>query len=497
MSTLPFLLLILDGWGDAAPSQHNAIYLAKPSCWQNILAKYPNTLLKCSGPTVGLPQGQMGNSEVGHMTIGAGRVIPQDLVMINNELQQHGKIRSLTPHLQQLAAGANIHILGMLSPGGVHAHEEHMLALTKQCATYSKGHAVYVHAFLDGRDTAPKAAIASSTRAATYLQHYGAHFASVVGRYYAMDRDRRSERTAAALDLLLGKHDTELNILQADDIVTAIQKCYKENISDEFIPPYRLPHFTPIKPGDLVITSNYRADRMRQLCEGLLSAAPWMQLVTMTAYGLSSVQQPPVLFADTPVINTLGECLSQAGIQQCRVAETEKYAHVTFFFNAGQELPFAGEQRCLLASPKVATYDLAPAMSVTAITDTILQRANSNPAQVIIANFANADMVGHTGNLAKTIEAVQHIDRCLQRLLSEFPGSIVITADHGNAECMFDISQQQAHTAHTCNLVPFVYLGPQKLQLRSGGGLCDVAPTVLHLLGLTIPPEMSGTSLIV
>jgi 2,3-bisphosphoglycerate-independent phosphoglycerate mutase len=508
----PLLLVILDGWGVHENAKYNAIKAADTPHWDKWWRDSPHTLLDASGTAVGLPHNQMGNSEVGHMHIGAGRLIAQDYTRIkaaieNDEFARNPVIESVIQEAKQNDRA--IHILGLLSPGGVHSHEDQIGAL---CKTLASKHVprFFVHAFLDGRDTPPRSARRSLQNLQQSLdQESCGEIASIIGRYYAMDRDRRWERTKTAYDLLT----TQKHCFFAPDALTALDEAYERGEDDEFVQATSIRTKSPstIEEGDIVIFMNFRADRARQLSYALTEANfsgfprdrvySNCHLVTLTSY--APTLKADIIFPPQSINNTLGEYLSRHHYRQLRIAETEKYAHVTFFFDGGQEHPLPYEDRHLIPSPKLATYDLQPEMSAPQITEVLLKVIYDRQYDVIICNFANADMVGHTGNFAATIKAIECIDHCLGQLaeaLQAVGGEMLITADHGNAEKMFDEVTHQAHTAHTNDPVPFIYLGrPATLTsefLHKQGSLIDLAPTILYLLGLSIPPEMTGKSLL-
>jgi 2,3-bisphosphoglycerate-independent phosphoglycerate mutase len=500
-ATTPLVLLILDGWGLAADGPDNAITQAQTPVWDRLWQQYPHSELAASGPAVGLPEGQMGNSEVGHIHLGAGRQCPQSLVKINaaiesGDFQQNKVWQDSLDHVAKHKK--NLHVMGLLSPGGVHSHETHLLAAL-QMACQQHGIQCFFHAFLDGRDTPPRSAMPSIEKThALIAKHPHMHFASITGRYYAMDRDQRWERTTKAFQCLCQtpKHHHA-------SAMAALTDAYANGQSDEFVLPATIDH-QAIADGDVVWMLNFRADRARQLCQALTAPAqtpcaphgPHIHhCITLTDYGKDF--QCTVAYPKPALDHTLGACIADAGLRQLRLAETEKYAHVTYFFNGGQETHFTGEQRALIASPKVATYDLQPEMSAMAITDTLLDHIKHDKTDVIIANFANADMVGHTGQQHATEKAIAYIDACLGRIVDAVlavDGQCLITADHGNAEQMYNTKQQQTHTAHTLNPVPCLYVG-QRVKTLKSGGLIDVAPTLLSLLHLPVPKEMTGNNL--
>lgn len=490
----PLLLIILDGWGYNESDSANAIKQAKTPVWDSLWTTCPHTLLSGSGLDVGLPEGQMGNSEVGHMTLGAGRIIYQDLTRINQAIADKSfytnpvLLKALTTAKQQNKA---VHILGLLSPGGIHSHEQQIAAMVKM-AEQQQVPRLYLHAFLDGRDTPPQSAKNSLLLLEPYI-------ASITGRFYAMDRDKRTERTAATVDLLT-KGTAKFNAVSA---IQGLEMAYARGETDEFVQPTKIKDIK-IEKGDLVIFMNFRSDRARQLSDALTSIDPKLlgELVTLTEYDPKLPAK--VAFPKQQINNTFSEIIAQQNMRQLHVAETEKYAHVTFFFNAGKELALTGEERILIPSPKVATYDLKPEMSAAAITDILITAIENKTHEVIICNFANADMVGHTGQLPATIAAIETLDTCLGKIykaLDKFGGQALITADHGNAEVMWDESHKQPHTAHTSNLVPLIYVGKRKLSFKTKQetktyGLQDVAPTMLALLNIQKPQEMTGSSLI-
>ena len=507
---VPYALIILDGWGEREASDSNAIKLANTPVLDQLQQTRPHCLISCSGEDVGLPAGQMGNSEVGHMTLGAGRVIDQDLTRINKAITQGDFFNNpvLMDSMDQLAAaGKALHIMGLLSPGGVHSHEDQMQAAVKMA--FGRGlKTVYVHAFLDGRDVPPKSAEASLVNMQAYIDNLGrGGIASVVGRYYAMDRDNRWERVEPAYNLLsLGQTD-----YQFDSAVAALHAAYARGESDEFVKPSAILQdglVVTMADGDGVLFMNFRADRARELSRAFIDpgftgfprpAPPALQsFVTLTQYADDILA--PCAFGPSAVTNSLGEYVANLGKSQLRLAETEKYAHVTFFFSGGREAEYAGETRRLVPSPRVATYDLQPEMSAEQVTDECISGIISGDYDLIICNYANGDMVGHTGNLDAAIQAVEFIDSCIGRVvaaLTSVGGHGLITADHGNVEQMSDPSTGQAHTAHTSERVPLIYVGSETIQLaQSAGKLTDVAPTLLSIMHLAAPPEMTGHSLV-
>ncbi|MDI1351628.1 MAG: 2,3-bisphosphoglycerate-independent phosphoglycerate mutase, partial [bacterium] len=498
----PLVLMILDGWGYSDTEQHNAIAQAQTPQWDDWWQNNPHILLDASGIPVGLPNAQMGNSEVGHMHIGAGRIIQQDFTRINQTIEQgdFGKIplfKQLFTKLKQ--SNKSLHLMGLLSPGGVHSHEDHLFHLLDLCHK-NQFSAVYLHLFLDGRDTPPQSALNSLQRLNSVLQqcNLGA-ISSISGRYYAMDRDKRWERLEPVYQLLTqGKCEHHF-----DEAKTAIEYYYQQNLNDEFIPPTLIGATLPMQDGDALCFFNFRADRARQLTAAFIDpefTGFFRQVKPQLSFFISMTQYDEnlpttTLFPPIPMNNTLGEILSAHGLRQLRIAETEKYAHVTFFFNGGVEHVFPGEQRIMIQSPKVATYDLQPQMSAPELTAALVKAIKSNKYDVIICNYANADMVGHSGNFAATVAAIECLDQCMQQVwqaLAPIGGHLLITADHGNAEEMFDDTTHQAHTAHTSEPVPLVFVGHGWHFKQNHGSLIDIAPTVLALMDISSPAEMTG-----
>jgi 2,3-bisphosphoglycerate-independent phosphoglycerate mutase len=504
----PHVLIVLDGWGHREDRRGNAIALANTPTWDQLWQHRPHCLISGSGGDVGLPDGQMGNSEVGHMSLGAGRVVDQDFTRISEAITDESFFTNpaLTSSFAQLAdSGKTLHIFGLLSAGGVHSHEDHIHAAVKMAFTQGVSR-VYLHAFLDGRDVPPKSALPSLLAIDKFIRRNGqGGIASITGRYFAMDRDNRWDRVELAYNLVahgISRHKQE-------SPEKALRAAYDRGESDEFVTPTSIAtgESVVMSDGDAVVFMNFRADRARELTrvftDSNFSAFNRMDpprlasFVTLTRY--SDDIKAPCAFAPSILKNSLGEVLSRAGLSQLRLAETEKYAHVTFFFSGGREAPFAHEDRILIPSPKVATYDLQPSMSAPEVTNELVQAIESGKYGLIVCNYANGDMVGHTGNLAASIEAVECLDQCLTRVISALTscdGHCLITADHGNVEQMNDESTGQAHTAHTSELVPLIYLGSRKVVLTaSGGTLSDVAPTLLGLMNLPQPEEMTGRSL--
>ena len=506
------LLLVLDGWGYATASKYNAIQAANTPCWKTLWQTCPHTLISASGTSIGLPDQQMGNSEVGHLTIGAGRLVQQELTRIDAAIA-NGDFFQNTVFLNALhqarTTNKTVHVLGLLSAGGVHSHEKHIQALV-QLASQENVKKLYIHVFLDGRDTPPQSAMQSIAALEAVLQHYGVgKIVSLIGRYYAMDRDQRWDRTQKAYALLAeGKSN-----FSAKTPEEGLAQAYKRGETDEFVQPTVIQAHSGlnscIENGDIVLLMNFRADRMRQLTRAFVES-------TFKAFDRSIFPKPATVVSLTPYAadietsaaflspifpNSLGEVIAAQQLKQLRLAETEKYPHVTFFFNGGRETVFFGEDRILVPSLKVATYDLAPEMRAKEITEHLIEAMHQQQYAFIVCNIANADMVGHSGNFSATVKAVEIIDACLMRITNtarQLSVQVIITADHGNAECMFDYRANQAHTAHTNNVVPFIYLGhsPAVITKISGGTLADIAPTILYTMGLKKPNEMTGQRLI-
>ncbi len=515
---VPVILAILDGWGLAEPSATNAVSVARTPNMDRLMATYPMTSLVAHNGLVGLPEGQMGNSEVGHLNIGAGRIVYQDYTRINRAVDQgefaanpvFGKLMD-----QVLAAGTRLHLCGLVSDGGVHSHIRHLIALVELAK--AKGLEVLIHCFMDGRDTPPHSGIDYLEELGQALDRIGCgRIATVSGRYYAMDRDKRWDRVKKAWDaLVLGEGPT------ARDALTLVRESYAKEITDEFIIPTVLVDdegqpIGRIQDQDGVLFFNFRADRVRELCHAFGDADfsgfdPGVRpaltgLVTMTEYEADFTF--PVAFPPVTLTHILGEEVSGHGRRQLRIAETEKYAHVTYFFNGGNEVPFAGEDRLLINSPRdVATYDQKPQMSAVEVTDSLLdtlvrEERGGKPYDLVILNFANGDMVGHTGVMEAAVAACETVDRCVGRIeafVAERGGVLLITADHGNAEQMLDAENGGPYTAHTLSPVPFILVseGLKERHLRSGGALKDIAPTILSLMELPVPGEMEGESLII
>ena len=525
----PLVLIILDGWGYRAETKANAIALARKPTYDRLLREYPNTLIQTSGPYVGLPEGQMGNSEVGHLNIGAGRVVHMDSTRIELMIQNGDFFKQpilLDAMKNARSGGRQLHLFGLVSDGGVHSYQTHLHALLKM-AKQNNVERVFVHAFMDGRDTLPTNGAGYVEQLQQAMREYNTgKIASVSGRYYAMDRDRRWERIAKAYGAMVfgeaegGKYA---------DAVQGVKESYNKNVTDEFIVPFvctdgKGQPIATIRDDDSCICFNFRADRVRQItraltrnsglndnagrdlqgAEDLDSTIPRdrvpknLHYVCMTQYDKKF--SLPVVIPPESLNNILANVMGQMNMRNLRVAETEKYAHVTYFFNGGIEQPFPGEDRALVASPKVATYDLKPEMSAAGIADTVVKAVEDGTFDVLVVNFANADMVGHSGKLEPTIKAVETVDACLGRIelaVRTKGGAMLITADHGNAEMMIDPVSGGPHTYHTTNPVPFIVIAEdsKRFKLKSGGSLRDISPTILGMLGLPEPKEMTGKDL--
>ena len=495
MSFKPVILCIMDGWGLAPASDTNAISSAQTPTFDRLMSDYPNARLSASGPAVGLPEGQAGNSEVGHMNIGAGRCVLQDLPRIHNAIADNS-LADL-PNLKSFIAkmkdtGGRAHLLGLFSEGGVHAHSHHIAAIANQLT--AAGIEVILHAFTDGRDTLPKIA---HKLWAPFCESLDTPISvgTVIGRYYAMDRDKREERTSAASDAII----SGVSAFQADSYEAAITAGYERAESDEFIQPTIIQSYQGLKDGDGIFMANFRVDRARQIMTALLQEGPEsLHYLTMTPV-FSDTQQLPFLFGPQDLSNGLGEVVAKAGLRQLRLAETEKYPHVTYFFNGGDETSFPAEERTVIPSPKVATYDLAPEMSAEAVLETALSSIESHAHDLLIINFANPDMVGHTGDVKAARQAVEMVDACVGRLCEAVEaagGAMIVTADHGNCDVMWDYDANSPHTAHTTNLVPVILVGGPKNCTMSHGCLADLAPSLLALLGLAKPEVMTGKNLL-
>jgi len=501
----PVVLCVLDGFGAREAAADNAPSVAAMPVWRKFWAENPHAFLAASGQDVGLPDGQIGNSEVGHMNLGAGRVVFQDLPMIDQaiasgELAAKPELAAFIAKLK--ATGGTCHLMGLASPGGVHAHQDHILVLAKLVA--AAGVPVAIHAFLDGRDVPPQSAAAQIEKMQDALELIeGAQLATLCGRYYAMDRDNRWERVEKAYRLLaVGKGAAEV------DAVAAIEASYSAGVFDEFVLPVALDDYAGMKDGDGVLFANFRADRAREILLALLDPqfngftrpkiVHFAAALGMVDYAERLNELMATLFPPKHIEKGLGELVSAAGLKQLRIAETEKYPHVTFFFNGGREEPYPGEERIMVPSPHVATYDLQPEMSARELTDKVVSAIEGGAFDLIVLNYANPDMVGHTGSLPATVAALEALDVCLGRLLAataKSGGVILVTADHGNCEVMVDPQTHGPHTAHTLSKVPVVLAGTEAKVLRDGR-LADVAPTLVALLGLVQPSEMSGETLI-
>ncbi len=530
----PIVLTILDGWGYRAETHGNAIALARKPTYDRLLRDYPNTLLRASDHFVGLPDGQMGNSEVGHLNLGAGRIVRMDISRIDQAIADGSFFTDPTLlHAIRTAQerGTALHLCGLLSDGGVHSQQRHLAALLRLAAQHHLPR-VFVHAFLDGRDTLPTSAIGFLDQLAHTVRELGVGaLASVSGRYFAMDRDLRWEKERQAFDAMVTGNPAGG---QYTDPIARVRDLYNSGVTDEFVPPFTLVDqlgapVGPIRDHDVVLCFNYRADRVRQITRVLARNADTstpdapaipdtlpnsaeleaeiprflvpadLHFVCMTQYDRNF--RLPVVIPAESMDNLLANLMAQANLRNLRVAETEKYAHVTYFFNGGIETPFAGEDRALIPSQKVATYDLAPEMSAAGIADAVIKAVDDTAFDVIVVNFANADMVGHSGKIEPTVRAVETVDTELGRIyaaIKQRGGSLLITADHGNAELLIDPVTGGPHTAHTTNPVPFIYVTDQGTNplLRSGGSLRDISPTILRLAGMDKPREMSGDDLV-
>lgn len=500
----PLVLLILDGWGYREDRDNNAVANAATPVLDDLTQRYPNTLISGSGLDVGLPAGQMGNSEVGHVNLGAGRIVYQDFTRITQSIQNgdfaHNPV--IAEHLQTLVSNNKaLHLMGLLSPGGVHSHTQHIFALIRAAA--EKGiKRIYLHGFLDGRDTPPRSAEESLRQADELFAELNVgRTASLIGRYYAMDRDQRWQRIESAYRLLTTGEASH----SAEDSLTGLRAAYDRGENDEFVTATRIGDAVTIEDGDVVFFANFRADRARQLSRAFteqdFSGFQRKRLpnlgsfVTMTQYAADIPAK--VAFPPEPLLNGLGEWLAKHNRTQLRISETEKYAHVTFFYSGGREALYAGEERILVASPAVATYDLQPEMSSQELTEKLVAAIESQRFDVIVCNYPNGDMVGHTGVYQAAVQACEAVDSSIGKVvdaLQKVGGECLITADHGNAEQMLDHTTGQAHTAHTSELVPFIYVGRQA-SARKGAALRDVAPTMLHLLGMPQPQEMTGNTI--
>ena len=506
----PLALLILDGWGHRETPEHNAIQAAQTPIRDQLMRECPHTLIGTSGLAVGLPEGQMGNSEVGHMTLGAGRVVYQNFTRINKAIadgdffKNEAYCRAIDSAVEH---GKAVHILGLLSPGGVHSHEDHMLAMLEM-AVGRGAEKIFIHAFLDGRDTPPRSAEQSLQKTEQKIAELGVgQIATICGRFYAMDRDNRWDRVQAAYDLMT-QGNSEFT---ASSAIEGLLAAYDRDENDEFVKPtaMRIEGQPPavITDGDAVIFMNFRPDRARQISHAFVTDSfdgfernvhPRLADFVMTTEYASDIKTS-CAFPPENLSDSLGEYLSKQGKTQLRIAETEKYAHVTFFFSGGQEDLYEGEERILVPSPQVATYDLKPEMSAYEVTDKLIAAIESGRFDAIICNYANCDQVGHTGDFDASVKAVEIVDECLGKVidaLRKVGGECLITADHGNVEQMFDEQSGQKHTQHTTLPVPLIYSGDRAISLSDNGILADVAPTMLDLMALPQPEAMSGRSLI-
>ncbi len=499
----PVMLVILDGWGWREERADNAIRQAATPSFDRLWARGPHALLRTSGGDVGLPEGQMGNSEVGHLNIGAGRVVMQDLprigaAIVDGSLARNAELQDFVNRLK--ASGGACHLMGLVSPGGVHSHQDHGLALARIVS--AAGVPVLFHAWTDGRDTPPRSGAEDLARLAAELPN-GATIATVSGRYFAMDRDRRWDRVGKAYGAM-----AEAQGARAPDPATLMRESYAKDVTDEFVLPTVIGEYAGMRDGDGILSFNFRADRVREILEALLDpgfdgfprprAFRFAAATGMTQYSVDLDRFLATLFPPQDLRNVLGAVVAEAGRTQLRAAETEKYPHVTYFLNGGEETPFAGEERLMMPSPKVPTYDLQPEMSAPELTEKAVEAIRSGKFDLIVLNFANPDMVGHTGILPAAIRAVEAADAGLGRITDAVlaaGGALLVTADHGNAEMMRDPVTGGPHTAHTTNPVPVLLAGVDGAYLRDGR-LADLAPTLLALMGLRQPPEMSGRSLL-
>jgi 2,3-bisphosphoglycerate-independent phosphoglycerate mutase len=506
MTSRPAVLCILDGWGHRDDPTDNAIAQANTPNWDRMMTTCPQAFLQTSGDEVGLPDGQMGNSEVGHMNLGAGRVVMQDLPRIDRQVASGAILTNDTLQDQisvLLETGGTCHLLGLLSPGGVHSHQDHMVALATAVST--AGIPVCVHAFLDGRDTPPKSAAGFME---TFLGDIdslpGVSVATVTGRYFAMDRDKRWERVVKGYDAM-----TRAAGMLEDDALSAIQAAYAADQTDEFVEPRVIGDYAGMMDGDGLLMANFRADRAREILTALVDdefdgfdrdiLPEFASVIGLVEYSKALNEFIASMYPPKSLSDTIGEVVAGSGGKQLRIAETEKYAHVTFFFNGGEETVFEGEERILVPSPKVATYDLQPEMSAAEVTDNLVEAIGSDKFDFILVNYANGDMVGHTGILSAAMKAAETLDACLTRLeeaITTAGGTMFVTADHGNAECMRDATTGEPHTAHTMDAVPAVLINaPKGINSLANGRLADVAPTMLALMGLDKPDAMTGNDL--
>lgn len=506
MSRKNNMLIILDGFGIGKDYDGNAIYLAKKPTLDFLFSNYPHNKIYASGEEVGLPQGQMGNSEVGHLNIGAGRIVYQNLLKINNSIKDGSFFKNevLKNGLKKAYDNQKaLHLMGLLSDGGVHSHEEHLYALLKLAKAMNLNK-VYIHVFLDGRDVSPHQGKDSIKKLIEKTDEIGiGEIATISGRYYSMDRDKNWARTELSYDAIVSAKGIEFK-----SPVSLIENFYKRDITDEFIEPCVSENYEGIEDGDTVVFFNFRPDRARQITRAVTDdefsgfvrkKAVKTDFITMTNYD-STISNVKVVFDDEIPKNTIGEYMSSLNLKQLRIAETEKYAHVTFFLNGGKEVKFEGEDRILVSSPKVATFDLKPEMSAFEVTEKLVEEIKKKKYDLIVLNFANPDMVGHTGNIPAAVKAVETVDFCLKNItdaLLETNGTALITADHGNCEYMKDDLGNPV-TSHTTNLVPIVLFNYDKgAILKDGGRLCDLAPTILDMMNLEKPEEMTGNSILI
>ena len=500
-------LIILDGWGYREETSSNAIAHAKTPVLDGLNQQCTHTLISGSGMDVGLPHGQMGNSEVGHVNLGAGRVVYQDFTRVTKAIEDGDFFTNpvLVENMDKaISQGKAVHVMGLLSPGGVHSHEDHIFALLKMAAQRGAKQ-LYLHAFLDGRDTPPQSAKDSLLAADEAFKQIGVgKTASLIGRYYAMDRDERWDRVQAAYELIA--HGKGLH--QADSAVQGLEASYERGHKDEFVQATVIGDAVPLQDGDALFFMNFRADRAREITRPFVetdfAAFDKGQHINLAAFVMLTQYadsiDAPAAYPPVPLVNVMGDWLAQHHKTQLRISETEKYAHVTFFYSGGREELYDGEERILIPSPKVATYDLQPEMNSTELTDKLVDAIDSGKFDVIVCNYPNGDMVGHTGNFDAAVKACEAVDSCIGRVVEAIKrngGDCLITADHGNAEKMQDETTGQAHTAHTSELVPFIHVGSRPTVARQGGTLSDVAPTMLHLMGMPQPQEMTGKPIVV
>lgn len=499
----PLALIILDGWGYREETTNNAIALANTPVLDGLFASKPSTLISGSGMDVGLPDGQMGNSEVGHVNLGAGRVVYQDFTKITKAISD-GSFNTnpviVSAIEKAVSHGKAVHLMGLLSPGGVHSHEEHLFAAARLAASMGAKR-IYLHGFTDGRDTPPRSAGPSIAAAEKVFEELGVgQVASIIGRYFAMDRDSRWDRVQQGYDLIISGQG-EFEYASATQ---ALEAAYDRGENDEFVKASLISGFTGVEDGDAMLFMNFRADRARAMSHAMVdkdfsgfvrSKVPATEFMMLTEY--ESTLHVPCAYPPEPLVNVMGEWLANNDKTQLRISETEKFAHVTFFYSGGKEDEYNGEKRILIPSPDVATYDLQPEMNSEKLTDELVAAIKSGQFDAIVCNYPNGDMVGHTGNLAAAIKACEAVDHCIGRVveaLAEVGGECLITADHGNAEQMVNPATGVSHTAHTSEPVPFIYVGRDATP-RDGGTLSDVAPTMLHLMGMEQPSEMTGTTI--